>query len=109
MSAVIRPLGLGLLGCLATASAGAQTLTEAQAESAATCSVAAYDVILKNEGDAPIPAGTVLTWEVRFARLDGTHRLEADLAPGGMVYLTGALVSSYLNPRVPCRAGIAAP
>jgi hypothetical protein len=106
---MVRPLALALLVCLATTPAGAQSAAETGAQRTATCSVAAYDVILKNEGDAPIPAGTVLTWEVRFARLDGTHKLEADLAPGGMVYLTGALVSSYLNPRVPCRAGVASP
>ena len=106
---MVRHLALALLVCLATAPAGAQSAAETGATGTATCSVAAYDVILKNEGQAPIPAGTVLSWEGRFARLDGAHRLETDLAPGGMVYLTGALVSSYLNPRVPCRAGIASP
>ncbi len=67
-----------------------------------TCQVAGYDVILVNVGTEPLVKGSEIAWVVRFARMESTHQLTEMLEPGRMVFLTGALGSSYLNTNTPC-------
>ncbi|MDT8857536.1 hypothetical protein RNZ50_21320 [Paracoccaceae bacterium Fryx2] len=73
---------------------------------AVACSVAGYDVIFQNVGSETLPVDAVLTWSVPFVRLKGEHVLEAALEPQQRVFLTGALVSTYLGRPKPCEAGL---
>lgn len=95
---------LPLLAAIAALPALAQQPAADGAAAPVTCQVAGYDVVIVNSGPAPLLAGTAIAWEVRFARMAGVHDLAADLAPGAVHILTGALGSSYLGTRTPCRA-----
>ncbi|MDH3264840.1 MAG: hypothetical protein OEM24_12700 [Paracoccaceae bacterium] len=105
-----------LLAALAAAPAAAQQ-ADAPApegegegeESPVICQVSGYDVVIVNPGTAPLAAGIGVSWSVRFARMEGVHVLDSDLAPGAIHVLTGALGSSYLSTRTPCVASIAEP
>lgn len=70
------------------------------------CKVSGYDVVVTNTTAAPLPAGSAIGWSVRFARMEGTATLEADLPPGASVFMTAALGSYYLSARTPCRAWV---
>lgn len=98
-SAPVLALALGAAGV-----AGAQ-----EAPVALGCSVSGYDVVLRNLGPDPLPAGTLLDWAVPFARVTGSHVLTSDLAPQAMVYMTAALGANYLRPTTPCEAVVAPP
>ncbi|MGP1355802.1 hypothetical protein [Roseicyclus sp.] len=66
------------------------------------CRVEGYDVALINRGEAPVEAGTSVTWSVPFSRSEGQHHLERPLEPGALVMLNGVLESSYLRPGTEC-------
>ncbi|MCL4189086.1 MAG: hypothetical protein KJZ85_15910 [Rhodobacteraceae bacterium] len=100
---------LSALIALLPAGGGAQGSGDAAAGGPVDCQVAGYDVLIFNRGDAPLPAGTEVDWEVRFARAGGRHRLADDLAPGRFALMVGALGESYLRPQVKCEARLAAP
>jgi hypothetical protein len=85
---------------LAAAGAAAQTADAPPA----TCRVDGYDVVLINTGTDPLPQGTGFGWSVPFARAEGVHVLEGDLAPGRVIVLTGALGSSFLRTTTECIA-----
>lgn len=67
------------------------------------CVTTGYDLVLINQTAEPLQAGITLVWTVPFVRLQGSHVLDRDLVPGGMVHLTGALVSTYLAKPKPCQ------
>lgn len=91
---------------LAAAAALSGTVTGAQeaAPGGLVCRPAGYDVVVVNEGPDPLPPGTVVAWEVPFARASGTAALTVSLAPGGQVVLTAVLGSTYLAGPRPCTA-----
>lgn len=70
------------------------------------CVVSGYDVVLRNHGPIPIPVGTVIEWEVPFARMNGSYVLSSPIDPGGQLFQTAVLGSSYLGPGTPCHAEI---
>lgn len=74
----------------------------ADSGSQVACLVAGYDVVLRNEGTVAIPVGTVVTWEVPYVRMDGTHVLASPLDAGGQAVLTAVLGSNYLASPKPC-------
>lgn len=80
----------------------APALSAAQDTDAIICSVAGYDVMIENQGVAPVPAGTEIRWNVPFVRREGVHVFEEPLAPGGRVFLSTALGASFLDPGRPC-------
>lgn len=67
-----------------------------------TCQCNGYEVVLHHDGTAVLPEGTVIGWNVPFARMDGTHTLTRPFEPGGMVALSAVLGSSYVSPSKPC-------
>lgn len=71
------------------------------------CIVSGYDLVLRNEGADPIPAGTVIAWGVPYARREGQHELAEDIAPGGQLFLTAVMGATYLDPRKPCTLALA--
>jgi hypothetical protein len=88
------------------AAAGLAGAASAQEAASATlvCRPAGYDVVVVNQGPDPLPPGTVVAWEVPFARASGTAALTAPLPPGGQVVLTAVLGSTYLAGPRPCTA-----
>ena len=66
------------------------------------CRVEGYDVGLINQGDVPVPVGTVIAWSVPFSRSEGEHAFDRPLAPGAMEMMNGVLESSYLRPGTEC-------
>lgn len=72
------------------------------------CAVSGYDVVITNTTDTPLTAGSTVAWAVRFARLEGTQTLTAEVAPGATVFMTAVLGSNYLSARTPCRAWVPA-
>ncbi len=100
-------LALGAPAALAQTAAPAGEGGEAAAENPIKCTISGYDVVLTNIGAETLPEGTVLDWEVRFARLDGQHILHAPLPPEGMVYMVAALGATYLRDTTPCTGAIA--
>jgi hypothetical protein len=66
------------------------------------CTVTGYDLILRNGGDAVLPAGTAFEWSVPFARAKGTALTDRDLAPGAQFLMSAMLGASYLGPDKPC-------
>jgi hypothetical protein len=93
-------------GALVLAVTGLSGLAAAQAPASGglICRPAGYDVVVLNEGTAPVLPGTVIAWEVPFARASGTVTLTSALAPGGQVVLTAVLGSTYLAGPRPCTA-----
>jgi hypothetical protein len=75
-------------------------------EVALGCAVSGYDVVVTNTTTLALTAGSTVAWSVRFARLEGTQTLTADLAPGASVFMTAVLGSNYLSARTPCRAWV---
>jgi hypothetical protein len=104
MAAVVtlRRLVVGIALAGATASAAQQVPEAGQPVPGLECITTGYDLVLVNNGTNSLAAGTLLSWSVRFVRLEGTHLLTADLLPGSAVHLTGALVSTYLGKPKPC-------
>jgi hypothetical protein len=89
---------------LAAAGLAGPALAQEAAAGALVCRPAGYDVVVVNEGPDPLPPGTVVAWEVPFARASGTAALTAPLLPGGQVVLTAVLGSTYLAGPRPCTA-----
>ena len=112
LALALAPAALAQEGGPAAGGAGApQAAPPAEAAEGAAgiaCLTTGYDIVLRNEGGAAIPAGTELAWEVPFVRLEGRHRLEGALDPGGRVFLTGALASTYLTRPRPCTVTVGA-
>jgi len=63
-------------------------------------------VVLHHCGTGVLLEGTVIGWNVPFARMEGTHTLTRPLDPGGMVALSAVLGSSYVSPSKPCIASL---
>jgi hypothetical protein len=74
-----------------------------------SCQPNGYDVAIRNDGAAPLPAGTVIDWRVPIARMGDRVTLTAPLPPGGFVVQVAVLGSSYLTPRAACEAAVVAP
>ncbi len=89
---------------LAAAGFAGSAFAEEAAPGGLVCRPAGYDVVIVNEGPDPLPPGTVVAWEVPFARASGTAALTAPLPPGGQVVLTAVLGSTYLAGPRPCTA-----
>lgn len=98
-AAIVLALGLAIAD-----SALAQE--NASAPSTVICTVSGYDVIIHNKGADPLPSGAVVLWSVPFARMDGSHMLAVALEPGGRVFLSGALGSNFLGPKLECAASL---
>ncbi len=77
-------------------------VAQASDPQAIVCSVAGYDVMIENQADTPVAAGTEIHWSVPFVRGEGTHVFEEELAPGGRVFLSTALGASFLDPGRAC-------
>lgn len=71
------------------------------------CLATGYDVMLHNDSESLIEAGTEVEWRVPFTRTTGSHTLRATLEPGGRVNLSGAMGSDYLVGNSHCEAEIA--
>jgi hypothetical protein len=94
---------------IAAALLGASAVAQDQAAIPAgtvTCRVAGYDVVLSNEGPDTVPVGTVVSWDVPFARASGTVALAAELDAGGQAVLTAVLGSTYLAGPKPCSSEV---
>jgi hypothetical protein len=100
---------LALLAAISCPAAAQVPPAQEPEETDVSCLVDGYDVILVNPGTEPLVAGTPIAWSVRFARAQGVHALEKELAPAARHVLTGALGSSYLDGRTICLASIAEP
>lgn len=94
-----------LVLAIAALGSGAGQAEEAGTPAALTCQVSGYDVILINGGAETIAEGTEIEWSVPFARQEGVHILDRDLEPEAMVFLSGALGSSFLESSTPCEIG----
>jgi hypothetical protein len=88
----------------ATALLGTAAGAQEAAHGGLVCRPAGYDVVVVNEGPEPLMPGTVVAWEVPFARASGTVALTSILVPGGQVVLTAVLGSTYLAGPRPCTA-----
>ncbi len=67
-----------------------------------TCQPGGYEITLRNSGTASLPEGTVITWDVPFARMNGAHTLTRPFDPGTTVMLSAVLGSNYVTPARPC-------
>ena len=94
------------------ATAGAVALCAAAAPVGAAdggplkCTVVGYDLFMRNEGEATLPAGTTFAWSVPFARAKGTDTLTRDLGPGAQELFSAMLGSSYLGSDKACHVEI---
>lgn len=98
-----------LLGALAGSALAQQDPDPAVLAAAAagiTCQCNGYEVVMHHSGTAVLPEGTVIGWNVPFARMQGTHTLTRPFDPGGMVALSAVLGSSYVSPSKPCIASL---
>lgn len=66
------------------------------------CMVNGYDVVIINDSQEEIPAGTVLAWSVPRVRVGDEYTLTRPLAPSQSQFLVAVMGSNYTSPRVPC-------
>lgn len=95
-----------LSGLIALLLASGPIAATAETGPGIACIASGYDVIIRNESEVPVAAGTQIDWRVAFTRTTGTHTLRAALEPGARVNLSGAMGSDFLVSDRPCELEI---